>query len=157
MLHGRTHCGCRAIFSAGTGNKLVDRVDQDDADGKLRDIYELASVDEDELVVPNVVKIGSPNLDALEPWRQLFRIPMFDSSCLTRAHREMLAVRVFCPHECHYSVEHHGEFLRTVTRDDDFAASRADPDESLPDGKQATIHAEVRGKIHRQKCIPAEK
>jgi uncharacterized peroxidase-related enzyme len=78
--------------------------------------------------VASVLRVMSPNPDALRASMQLYETLMFGRSPLSRTQRELTATAVSVFNECHYWTAHHGEALRTESGDDELADSAmADP------------------------------
>lgn len=77
----------------------IDVIDEQQAEGKLRELYDEAGVNG---CVANIYKIQSLNPPALEYHRRLYRTLMFGPSELTRAQREMIGVVVSTINRCHY-------------------------------------------------------
>ena len=78
----------------------IRMIDEDDAEGKLRELYEL-------LVEPwggvdNILKIHSLNPRSLQAHFDLYKVVMRGRSPLSRAQREMIAVVVSAANRCHY-------------------------------------------------------
>ncbi len=77
-------------------------VDPDDADGKLKELYDRAAKGGGGHVGP-MIRAGSLNPEALEGRMQIYRALMYGRvSSLTRAEREMIAVATSVANKCHF-------------------------------------------------------
>lgn len=81
----------------------------DEANGKLRDIYDDLIAKRGRLAAVHTIQ--SLNPDSIIAHMDLYMTIMFSQSPLTRAQREMIAVVVSSVNGCGYCQEHHGEAL----------------------------------------------
>ena len=78
----------------------IEMIDRDKAGGRLARIYSsLADPDED---IARILKVHSLKPDILRSHLSLYREIMFADSNLSRAEREMVAVKVSAINGCHY-------------------------------------------------------
>jgi uncharacterized peroxidase-related enzyme len=84
-------------------------IDEDEADGLLREIYDEAKGKRGK--VANVLKIHSLLPDTLEKHLSLYLSIMFRRGSLKRWVREMIAVYVSKLNNCEYCIRHHSEAL----------------------------------------------
>jgi len=80
----------------------IQLVDPDDAEGKLKELYDRAAKGGDGNVGP-MIRAGSLNPDALEGRMKIYRALMYGRvSSLSRAEREMIAVVTSVANACHF-------------------------------------------------------
>jgi uncharacterized peroxidase-related enzyme len=96
-------------------------VDEDAAEGDLKAEYE--DVQQKRGRVSNIMKVHSLDPKAMRLHLDLYLHLMFGKSTLTRAQREMIAVRVSQTNGCEYCVAHHREALLTHVHDQSVAES----------------------------------
>ncbi len=94
----------------------IEEIDREDADEKLKPIY-------DDLIksrgkISNILKVHSLNPDALKAHLDLYMAIMFGKSGLTRQERECIAVVVSRADNCEYCVNHHAESLSRYIKDE---------------------------------------
>lgn len=77
----------------------IETVDDDDAEGPLKPIYDASRRDG---YVAEIIKVASLNVPALRGYLQMYRTIMFEASPLSRAQREMIATVVARTVGCHY-------------------------------------------------------
>jgi alkylhydroperoxidase family enzyme len=75
----------------------IQIIHEDQADGKLKEIYEKLGAR-----VANILKLHSLFPESLEAHLQFYRTIMFGKSPLPRAQREMIATVVSSTNECYY-------------------------------------------------------
>ena len=78
----------------------IETVHPDDAEGKLKAIYDAARDRAGK--VYEILRVQSLDPEALATWIRLYRQVMFDPSGLSRIEREMVAVVVSKANGCHY-------------------------------------------------------
>jgi len=78
----------------------IRMIDEDDARGKLRELYE--RVTEPWGGVDNILKVHSLSPASLAGHFELYKTLMRGRSPLTRVQREMIAVVVSAVNRCHY-------------------------------------------------------
>ena len=93
----------------------INEIDIDDADEKLKPIY-------DDLIksrgkISNILKVHSLNPQALQAHLDLYMTIMFGKSGLSRKERECIAVVVSRADNCEYCVNHHAESLSRYIKD----------------------------------------
>ncbi len=79
----------------------IKTVDRQEADGKLKQIYDRISPDES-ADIPEILKLHSFNPEVLKAHVKLYKKIMYGKSNLSRSDREMVAVVVSQVNECHY-------------------------------------------------------
>lgn len=80
----------------------IELVETDEAEGKLKELYERAAKTRDGKVGP-MIRAGSLNPEALEGRMQIYRALMYGRrSSLSRAEREMIAVVTSVANGCHF-------------------------------------------------------
>jgi uncharacterized peroxidase-related enzyme len=79
----------------------INMVDEDNAEGKLKEIYDKLMNPKNNKVA-NVLKVESSNPKVLEAHLSLYKSIMFGKSPLSRSQREMIAVVVSSVNSCHY-------------------------------------------------------
>lgn len=80
----------------------IDLVEPDDADGKLKELYDRAA-DRGAGRVGPMIRAGSRNPDALDGRMRMHRALMYGrTSSLSRAEREMVAVVTSVANRCHF-------------------------------------------------------
>ena len=79
----------------------IDMVDEDKAEGKLKEIYERIT-GRGSSKVANVLKVHSLNPQVLEDHLNLYKTIMFAGSNISRKQREMVATVVSTINDCHY-------------------------------------------------------
>lgn len=79
----------------------IKTVDRQEADGKLKQIYDRISPDES-ADIPEILKTHSLNPEVLNAHVKLYKKIMYGKSNLSRSDREMVAVVVSQVNECHY-------------------------------------------------------
>jgi len=94
----------------------IDMVQHEEAEGKLKDIY-------DDLVksrgkLAEIHKIQSLNPETIIAHMELYMSIMFGKSPLKRYQREMIAVVVSMNNGCRYCTKHHAEALGYFWKDD---------------------------------------
>lgn len=93
----------------------IDTINEEEAEGELRTIYETLGSDEKKLA--NILRAHSLNPGAMERQMSLYKHLMFGRSSLSRADRESIAVVVSAANNCGYCVAHHAEALSHYERD----------------------------------------
>ena len=93
----------------------IKEIDQDDATGDLKVIY-------DDLVkqrgkLSNIMKVHSLNPGAMQKHLDLYMHLLFGRSGLSRAEREAIAVAVSATNQCGYCVSHHADALSRYEKD----------------------------------------
>ena len=78
----------------------IRTIDEDDAQGELRELYERLT--EPWGGVDNILKVHSLSPASLRGHFELYKTLMRGPSPLTRAQREMIAVAVSAANRCHY-------------------------------------------------------
>jgi uncharacterized peroxidase-related enzyme len=91
----------------------IDIVDEDDADGRLAEVYDAIAGAE----IANILRVHSLAPDALYHHLKLYTAIMFDGDGLSRAEREFVATIVSMENDCRYCVEHHSTALRKYWSD----------------------------------------
>lgn len=91
------------------GMARIHVVEQDEAEGRLAEIYEQLVGSRGKLA--EVHKIQSLNPESIPAHMDLYMKVMFSRSPLSRAEREMMAVVVSATNRCAYCIRHHGEAL----------------------------------------------
>jgi hypothetical protein len=76
-------------------------VEEDDATGELKSLYEQAKANSPAGVVPDILKTMSLRPDLLRPVIEASRVH-FSDGALTRAQHEMIASYVAAANRCHY-------------------------------------------------------
>jgi len=94
---------------------LINKIEEKNAEGKLKELYKKMADPVDDKVA-NVLKVHSLNPNILEAHYDLYRQIMYGRSNLTRKEREMVAVMVSSVNDCGYWIEHHGAALHKLTR-----------------------------------------
>ena len=80
----------------------IQLVEPDDAEGKVKELYDRAAQAGDGNVGP-MIRAGSLNPDALEGRMKMHRGLMYGrTSSLSRAEREMIAVTTSVANACHF-------------------------------------------------------
>ncbi len=92
-------------------------IDEADATGKLKEIYEEISKKRGKL--SNIMKIHSLNPEAMKKHMDLYLTIMFGSSKISREEREMIAVVVSTVNQCDYCINHHAEALNHYWKDNE--------------------------------------
>ena len=95
---------------------FVEVVDEADAQGRLREIYD--SIIESRGKLADVHMIQSLNPESITAHMDLYMAVMFGRSPLTRAQREMMAVVVSVANGCEYCQAHHCRALQHHWRDE---------------------------------------
>lgn len=93
----------------------IETIEANDADGKLKKIYE--DLLKSRGKIANIHKIHSLNPESLKNHMDLYMNIMFSSSGLKREEREMIAVVVSSANNCKYCINHHGEALNYYWKD----------------------------------------
>ena len=96
-------------------------IEEAQAGDELRQAYEQAGAARGR--VANILKVHSLQPRAMTAHLRLYLDLLFGQSDLSRADREMIAVAVSSANHCHYCIEHHGEALRTLTKDVEWVAT----------------------------------
>lgn len=104
----------------------IEEIEREDAGDRLARIY-------DELVekrgkVSNILKVHSLNPQAMAGHLGLYMTLMFDSSGLSRAEREAVAVVVSASNDCDYCVKHHLEALSRYEKSEEVLGMLATAD-----------------------------
>lgn len=99
---------------------FIDVIEPEEADGKLRDIYE--ELEQKRGKLARIHKIQSLNPETITAHMDLYMSVMFSQSPLSRAQREMMAVVVSAANDCEYCQLHHGEALNHYWKDRDHVA-----------------------------------
>ena len=79
----------------------IDMVDEDKAEGKLKEIYERIT-GRGSSKVAHILKVHSLNPQVLEDHLNLYKTIMFAGSNISRKQREMVATVVYTINDCHY-------------------------------------------------------
>jgi uncharacterized peroxidase-related enzyme len=93
----------------------IDYINEDEAKGKLIDIYDEIKKIRGKL--PNVIKIHSLKPDVIKKHMDLYISIMFGKSDLSRKYRELIAVVVSLINNCNYCIKHHAEALSHYWKD----------------------------------------
>jgi uncharacterized peroxidase-related enzyme len=91
-------------------------VEQDQADGKLKEAYERIRSARGKL--SNIMMIQSLDPEAMQAHLELYMALLFSRSGLSREEREAIAVVVSARNGCAYCVNHHAAALRAYWKDD---------------------------------------
>lgn len=94
----------------------IDIIDEDDADGRLAEVYD--TIADARGKIAEILRIQSLAPDALLHHLKLYTAVMFGSRGLSRAERELVATVVSVHNQCDYCVEHHATALRAYWPDD---------------------------------------
>lgn len=94
---------------------FIDIIEPEEADGKLKDIYEELEKKRGKLA--RIHKIQSLNPETITTHMDLYLSIMFSRSPLSRTQREMMAVVVSATNDCEYCQLHHGEALNHYWKD----------------------------------------
>lgn len=95
----------------------IDVIQPDNADGKLKEIYD--GLIESRGKIAEVHKIQSLNPESITNHMDLYMTIMFGRSPLKRVHREMMAVIVSMVNECEYCQVHHLEAVKNFWKDNE--------------------------------------
>ena len=95
---------------------FIETIDPDNADGRLRDIYDDLSKKRGKIA--EVHKIQSLNPEALVAHMELYMAIMFGKSPLKRYQREMLGVVTSAANRCTYCINHHEQALLAYWKDE---------------------------------------
>lgn len=79
---------------------FIREIDRDEANPKLDQLYDLMSTEDGEVF--NVAKIWGLFPSIMESWVQFYESIMEEDHALSRAQKEMIAVRVSELNECEY-------------------------------------------------------
>ncbi len=79
----------------------IDMVDEDKAEGKLKEVYERITGGGSSRVA-HILKVHSLNPQVLEDHLNLYKTIMFAGSNISRKQREMVATVVSTINDCHY-------------------------------------------------------
>lgn len=94
----------------------IRQIEQSEATGELAEFYgrmiELAGG------VPNIVKLSSLKLPAMQAAQDLYQSVLYHDSELTMVQKEMVAVVVSVINGCVYCFDHHGRSLSDLTADE---------------------------------------
>lgn len=113
-------------------------IDEDDAEGKLFEIYDKIQGSRGRL--SNILRIESLNPKALQAHLNLYMTLMFGKGELTRRERELIAVVVSAANDCDYGVVHHGEALGQHVKDEKLVKQVAEDLESAAlDDREAAL------------------
>lgn len=93
-------------------------VTQDEAKGKLREIYD--HITETRGKIANILLVQGLNPRALKAHLDLYLAVMYGPSKLSRTQREMIATVVSARNKCDYCVAHHAEALNQLVKDRTF-------------------------------------
>ena len=93
----------------------IEVIDEEDADGKLRECYDKAMGKRGKL--SNIMKIHSLLPETMTSHLDLYMKVMFNHSGLSRQEREMVAVVVSAANNCKYCTSHHTEALEFYWKD----------------------------------------
>jgi len=93
----------------------IETIDEPDATGELRAIYE--EIVETRGKLSNILRVHSLNPPALQAHLRLYHQLLFGRSDLRRAEREALATVVSAANDCGYCVRHHAEALNAYWKD----------------------------------------
>jgi uncharacterized peroxidase-related enzyme len=94
---------------------FIDIIDPEEADGKLRDIYE--ELEQKRGKLARIHTIQSLHPETITAHMDLYMSTMFSRSPLSRAQREMMAVVVSAANDCEYCQLHHREALNHYWKD----------------------------------------
>jgi len=94
----------------------INIIDEDDADGRLAEVYE--TIADARGKIAEILRVQSLAPDALLHHLKLYTTVMFGSRGLSRAERELVATVVSVHNQCDYCIEHHGTALRAYWPDD---------------------------------------
>ena len=89
----------------------IRTIDEEHAEGRVKELYENIVAKSGSEDVPNVLKIQSLHPQIMETGMSLYGTIMFGESGIARVDREMIATLVSSINQCEYSVQHHGEAL----------------------------------------------
>ncbi len=92
-------------------------VDEDEADGKLKKIYERIKRERGKL--SNIMKVHSLHPSAMKTHMNLYLAIMFSHFGLKREEKELIAVVVSAANKCEYCMHHHAEALNHYWKDDE--------------------------------------
>jgi len=94
----------------------IEVVSEDEADGKLKEIYE--KIERERGKISNIMRVHSLNPIAMEKHMDFYLAIMFSHSGLKREEKELIAVVVSSANECQYCINHHAEALNYYWEDD---------------------------------------
>ena len=93
----------------------IRQIEHEQATGELRSFYDdLAEIAGG---VPNIVKLSSLKLPAMNAAQDLYQSVLYHDSGLTMEQKEMVAVVVSVTNGCVYCFDHHGHSLTELTGD----------------------------------------
>lgn len=93
----------------------IDIIEDADADGELREVYD--SITRARGKLSNVVRVQSLNARALQAHMSLYAATVYGRMSLRRADRELIAVVVSVANQCPYCIHHHAEALNAYWKD----------------------------------------
>lgn len=96
---------------------FIKVIDQQNADGKLKDIYDEITATRGKL--SNIMKIHSLFPESMLKHMDLYKTIMFDKSNISREVKEMIAVVVSAANKCNYCINHHAEAVNFYWKDND--------------------------------------
>ncbi|MCH8902538.1 MAG: peroxidase-related enzyme [Bacteroidetes bacterium] len=94
----------------------IDVIDEKDATGELKELYE--KIKKTRGKVGNIIKIHSLNTRAMDAHVEFYMAIMFGKAELSREEREIIAVTVSAANKCDYCINHHAEALNYYWKDD---------------------------------------
>lgn len=94
----------------------IKQVDENDAEGKLKEVYENLTSNRGK--ISNIMKVHSLDPDTMKNHLDMYMSIMFNSTSLDREERELIAVVVSALNSCAYCVNHHAEALNEYWKDD---------------------------------------
>lgn len=95
----------------------IDVVEQDKAEGKLKNVYD--GIIKQRGKLSNIMKIHSLNPESMRLHMEFYLSIMFTKSGLTREEKELIAVVVSANNKCEYCINHHSEALNYYWNDQD--------------------------------------
>lgn len=96
---------------------FIKEVEERDAEGKLKDIYD--SLLKQRGKVANIMKVHSLNPNAMEAHLNLYMGIMFRDRKISREECEIIAVVVSGLNGCRYCIDHHKEALKYYWKDEE--------------------------------------